>query len=222
MMRAVDDWQAFVADCTWFLHPDRTAQVGESRRWSRGPVEGLPVLSALLAQATVTPVRVADERFELLAWGPQARRRGWLCEPPRADSSDALHPLHRRLLSVCGGIVERFGEPDSWWLNHDEVWTVSAAELALAPVLEAYGWLWDDEGLTVPIEPSRFYPVAVEANGNLTLVHRDRGGLLLFAPDHALEGVTPLPGCPPYSLMTVDDVPDLACWLEVCAAAWSG
>ncbi len=64
--------------------------------------------------------------------------------------------------------------------------------------------------------------MAVEANGNLTLVHRQSGDLLLFAPDHAFQGVTPLAGCPPYSLMTIDDTPDLAAWLEACAAAWTG
>jgi hypothetical protein len=27
-------------------------------------------------------------------------------------------------------------------------------------------------------------------------------------------------GSPPYSLLTIDDVPDLATWIEVCAATW--
>lgn len=63
--------------------------------------------------------------------------------------------------------------------------------------------------------------MAVEANGNLTLAHRSSGHLLLFAPDDAFEGVTPLPGCPPYSLMTIDNAPDLAAWIERCAEAWS-
>jgi hypothetical protein len=44
---------------------------------------------------------------------------------------------------------------------------------------------------------------------------------MLFAPDHAVEGVTPFAGSPPYSLYTVDGVPDLATWIEVCAGAWS-
>ena len=72
-----------------------------------------------------------------------------------------------------------------------------------------------------PILPSEYYIVAVEDNGNPTLDHRSSGHLVLFAPDHAFEGVTPLPGCPPYSLMTIDDAPDLAAWLELCATAWS-
>ena len=99
--------------------------------------------------------------------------------------------------------------------------TASAARLPLAPVLNDYAWLWLDDGLQMPIEPSEYYVVAVEANGNLTLAHRSGGPLLLFAPDHAFEGVTPLPGCPPYSLMTIDAAPNLASWIELCAEAWS-
>ena len=49
---------------------------------------------------------------------------------------------------------------------------------------------------------------------------RADGQLLLFAPDHSHQGVTPLPGCDPYSLMTIEVVPDLATWIETCATAW--
>ncbi len=71
-----------------------------------------------------------------------------------------------------------------------------------------------------PHHPAEYYPVAVEANGNLTLAHRVDGRLLLFAPDHDFERVTPFAGSPPCSLLIVDEVPDLATWIEVCAAAW--
>jgi hypothetical protein len=110
-----------------------------------------------------------------------------------------------------------FGHP---WQQSLTV-TASAARLPLARILNDYAWLWQDDGLEVPIEPNEYYVVAVEANGNLTLAHRSSGHLLLFAADHAFEGVTPLPGCPPYSLVTIDDAPDLAAWIELCADAWS-
>lgn len=221
MISGVDDWEAFNADCSWFLRPGQTARIGQSGPWNRGEVGGLPVLSHLLDQAHITPVRIGHQHLELLAWGPAKERRGWLCLPPVADAGDRFHPVHRRLLRVCGGIIERFGEPDSWLLNQNEVCTPSAADEDLASALEAYSWAWEEQGQTVPIDPKDHYVVAVEANGNLTVVNRDSGALLLFAPDHDFDGVTPLSGSPEYSLMTIDEAPDLAAWLEVCAAAWS-
>lgn len=221
MIPAMRDWQRFLDEVRWFLAPGESASVGDSLPWARGPVEGLPQLSRLLTAATVTPVSVEGRDYELLAWGPSDSRRGWLCLPPEDSPVEGVQAIHQHFLSVCGGIVERFGEPTSWWNNQDEVLTASAGRLPLAPVLYDSAWAWQDDGLEVPIEPNEYYVVAVEANGNLTLAHRSSGHLLLFAPDHAFEGVTPLPGCPPYSLMTIDNAPDLAAWVELCAEAWS-
>lgn len=215
------DWDQFTAEVTWFLDPGQTADIGEPGPWSRGPLSTLPVLSQLLEAATVTPVSVDDCQYELLSWGPAEGRRGWLCLPPVTDDTDDFHPVQQEFLSKCGGIIERYNEPISWWNNMNEVLTKDAASTQVGDVLNDYAWLWQDVGLTVPIQSDDFYVVAVEANGNLTLVERPAGDLLLFAPDHAFDGVTPVAGCPPYSLMTIDDAPDLATWIEVCAAAWS-
>lgn len=103
----------------------------------------------------------------------------------------------------------------------NEVLTQGAARTDFGSVLNDYARLWRDAGLELPIQPNDFYVVAIEANGNLTVVERSTGLLLLFAPDHAFNGVTPLPGCPPYSLMTIDAAADLVSWIEGCALAWS-
>lgn len=218
----MDDLEQFLADITWFVPPGATATVADDPRpWTRGPVEQLPALSRLLTESTLTPIAMAGRAYELLAWGPSDDRRGWMCLPPTSVQADGLNVVHRRFLSACGGIIERFGEPDSWWSNQNEVLTEAIARRDLAPMLDGYSWLWQDDGLEMPIEPHEFTVVAVEANGNLTLTHRETGQLLLFAPDHSFEGVTPLPGCPEYSLMTLDQAPDLRSWIEATAAVWS-
>jgi hypothetical protein len=216
----VNDWQQFLDDVPWFLQPEETAVAGAEAKWTRGEVDGLPNLSALLYAATVTPVSVGDTIYELLAWGTLENRRGWLSLQPHGNDHGRVHETHQRFWSVCGGIVEPFGKPESWWNNQNEVLTASAARTPLSNVLAEYAWIWEDEGLRLPIDPEEYYVVAVEANGNLTLAHRVSGQLLLFAPDHAFDGVTPLPGCPPYSLLTINEIPDLATWIESCAAAW--
>lgn len=217
---AVSDWEQFLDEVSWFLSPGERAVVGEARPWARGSIDGLPELSALLASATITPVSVGDTDFELLAWGSSGHRRGWLCHPPRKSESDHVAQTHKSFWMACGGIVERFNEPTSWWTNQNEVLTVEATQVRIAEVLKDYAWLWEDEGLEIPIDPDEHYAVAVEATGNLTLAHRNDGRLLLFAPDHDFAGVTPVVGSPPYSLLTIDDLPDLASWIEACAAVW--
>ena len=216
----MSDWQLFLDDVPWFLQPEETAVAGVEGPWTRGTVGGLPNLSALLSAATVTPISIGTTLYELLAWGPRQNRRGWLSLPPHRNDSDSVHDAHEKFWTVCGGIVERFGEPESWWNNQNEVLTASAERTPLSNVLADYAWIWEQDGLQMPIDPGKYYVVAVEANGNLTLAHRTSGRLLLFAPDHAFDGVTPLPGCSPYSLLTIDEIPDLAAWIEGCAAAW--
>jgi hypothetical protein len=216
----MDAWAQFLAEVAWFLKPGQTATVGEQQPWSRGSIRALPELSALLESATLTAVSVDGNAYELLAWGSKEHRRGWLCHPPRDGAGERVHETHREFWTCCGGIAERFGEPATWWINQNEVLTATATQVRLAEVLIDYAWLWEHAGLNVPINPDDYYVVAVEANGNLTLAHRKSGRVLLFAPDHAFSGVTPLPGCPPYSLLTIDEAPDLATWIEVCARAW--
>jgi len=211
------DWDWFVEQVPWLDDGDE-AEVGDEVTWSRGPLPGLPALSALLARARVTDVTVAGRRYELLAWDG----RGWLCEPPPGPVAVEVAAAHREFWSVCGGIVERYGEPAGWWLNQDAVLTAEAAGGDVAGLFADYDWLFAEAGLEVPVDPADVYPVAVEANGNHTLAHRRTGRLLLFAPDHDFAGVTPLPGCPPNSLLTIDGVPDLRSWIETCAATWSG
>lgn len=216
------DWDHFIKQTPWFLRPNETAIVDEEAPWSRGPVAGLPYLSALLASSTLTSVSVSGIDYELLAWGPPSSRQGWLCHPPREASPGQVCSVHRNFWSVCGGIVERFGERNSeserqdWWLNQNEILTVAASQISVSEPLEAYSWIWEEAGQKIPIIPEEYYVVAMESNSNLTLVHQESGELILFAPDHAFEGVTSFSECPDCSLFIIDDIPDLASWIENC------
>lgn len=212
----MSDWDRFLECVPWYAQPGEDVVVGASSSWARGALPGLPRLSALLASARVTPVSVAGRSYELLVWGSS----GWLCRPPW-DPGQGFPEALRGIWSVFGGTVEQFAGPSTWWLNQNEVLTVDAAGTSLSRVIGEYDWLWKGEGLVVPVEAMRDYvTVAIGANGNLTAAHRETGHLVLFAPDHAFDGVTPLPGCPPYSLYSFDELPDVSSWIEACAGAW--
>jgi hypothetical protein len=38
-------------------------------------------------------------------------------------------------------------------MNQDEILTATVAQTCVSDVLSDYSWLWQDEGLTVPIQP---------------------------------------------------------------------
>lgn len=221
------DWDQFLEETSWFLQPGVAATVSKERPWSRGGVTGLPNLSALLALTTVTPVSIAGTEYELLAWGPQHARQGWLCYPPLEADPGQVHPIHKDFWLVCGGIVALFREPETWWMNQNDILTAAASRISISDTLALYSWKWEEEGLTIPIQPDEYYVIAEEANANLTIVHRESGRLLLFALDHAFDRVTTLPGCPPCSLLTFDDEDYLGKWIEqsvfecLKAACWN-
>src|SRR5689334_1013526 len=107
----MSDWEQFLREVSWFLRPGDSVAVGEARPWARGSTDDLPELSALLDSATLTPVSVADDAYELLAWGSPDDRRGWLCRPPRDAGGDSVPRAHKSFWALCGGIVARFRGP---------------------------------------------------------------------------------------------------------------
>ncbi|GGM36120.1 hypothetical protein GCM10010102_34320 [Promicromonospora citrea] len=217
----MNDVDRLLAQCSWLAEDISVGGPPEQHRPVKLP--GLPAFSRLLSTATTTPVRIDGVGHELLAWGPAAARRGWLCRSPEPDDNGAEVPeTLRSVWTATGGIVGHFGEPTSpwWWINCDAVLTREAAGSGVDGVFAAYRWMWTDEGLEVPVKSEDFVVVATEANGNLTLAHRRTGEIIWFAPDHAESGVSVLPGCPEYTLYTFDAAPDLPSWVEAGATQW--
>jgi hypothetical protein len=182
-----------------------------------------PHLAELLALASVTDVSVNATRYELLVWdSSDGDRVGWLCLPPSANSPHNLHEDHRKLLASFGGIVERFNEPDdTWLLNLNDALSEREASHD-ARFIEDYRWAFEDAGLTLPIEPSQYYSIAREANGNSTLCHRVSGQVLKFAPDHCFDHLTQLEGCPEYTLYRINGVATFRDWVDAVAVQWLG
>lgn len=84
------DWDQVLASAPWLVSGDEAVVsgdeavvVGEARPWDRPLVPALPTLSRLLAGARVTPVKIAGEAHELLAWDlADGSSTGWICPPP--------------------------------------------------------------------------------------------------------------------------------------------
>ncbi len=89
-----------------------------------------------------------------------------------------------------------------------------------ASFIENYMWAFEDAGLALPIDPSDYYSIAREANGNTTLCHRESGNVLMFAPDHCFAHLTKLEGCPEYTLYKISGAATFRDWVNAVAAQW--
>jgi hypothetical protein len=231
----MDDWSAFITSHPSFTHLTPAVPVGRPyiRRdhLSTTTAELLPNLARLLDLATVTDIDVTDidvsdidasagERaLELLAWdGRDGQRAGWLCAAPTAKPPNNLFVEHQHLLRDFGGIVERFNETENTWLlNLHGALTQHEADRDLE-FFGAYDWIL--EGADWPIQETDFYNIAAEANGNMTMCHRQTGEIILFASDHAFTHITPLEGVPERSLYKINDAPTFRDWVETFAQQW--
>jgi hypothetical protein len=180
----------------------------------------LPELSRLLAAARVTPVRLDETWYDVLAWDlADGTIGGWVCLPP-ASSGIGLS-LHHQVWPLLGGVVDHWSSSeDTWLLNQTEVLTATLAARDPAGELEAYSWIWDQDNLQIPINPLDYGLLAEEANGNQTLFHRTTGDLLLFAPDHNYDHIEPLEGCPEYSLYRIPNALTAKAWLAHLCHQW--
>lgn len=218
------DWEIFVEDVPRFI--DDGANVSVSCSFRGLPLSSdvqlrFPNLSQLLERADVTPVAIDNADYHLLAWdGIDGYRIGWLCLPPSPSSVKDFHDDHQELLKCFGGIVERFNEPEeTWLLNHYDALTQREGKYD-ASLLEYSMWAFEDAGVPLPIQPTEYYSIAREANGNTTFCHRSSGKVILFAADHAFDHVTELDGCPKYTLYTIDGVTAFCDWVEAIASQW--
>lgn len=222
-----DYWQQFIDDVPWFLQNTQILEARDAPRGSWRPRSRdfsalFPQLARLLASSIVTHVVTADREYVLHSWdADDGSARSWLCPPPHDRAPRDVHPAHRVLLESFGGIVERSNEVvESWLLNHTDVLTADEATHD-ATFIEAYRWAFADVPGGIPIDLEAHYSIAREANGNMTLCHRQTGDVLLFAPDHSFDHIVPLEGCPEQSLYRIPSAPTFEAWVAAIARQWT-
>lgn len=220
----MDDWRTFNESVPWFVKDTSNVRIVAAHdgfRVSSPVADTFPTLAELCRRASVTSVSVDGVTYLLLTWtGRNGCRMGWLCLPPATEPPQQLFADHRALLHAFGGIVERFNEPeDTWLLNHNEVLTAGESSHD-ATFINHYAWAFHDVGIAIPINLTDYYSIAGEANGNTTLCNRLSGQVILFAPDHSFNFVTPLAGCPEYTLYQLDGISDFRDWVEHVSLQW--
>ncbi len=226
-MIANPEWSTFLQQVPWHrrlglqFSAGSTQPAGTWRPVSNAFSDVFRPLADLLASARVTDVAIDGASFLLFSW---RRNDGsvcsWLSPAPSALPPSGVCEPHALLLRSFGGIVERANAPEEQWLaNHENVLTTKEA-LVDASFLLDFAWAFEDACVPIPIDPSAFYCIAREANGNRTLCRRDGMQVLLFAPDHSFTHIQPLEGCPAYTLYTIHGAADFTSWVNVVARQW--
>jgi hypothetical protein len=178
-------------------------------------------MSELLERATFTPISIDERALELLTWQrSDGSKVSWLCPRPSIVPPTDLFADHQLVLAHFGGVIERsHDEPSTWLLNCNSALTEREARDD-ASFIDNYLGIVDDHGESWPIDPTSYYSICREANGNTTLCNRHDGSVVLFAPDHSFDHIVPLEGCPPYSLYRIPTAPDFASWVNAIATQW--
>lgn len=222
----MSDWDTFREEASWAV-PEGAAKEGEER--SPGSLatsarfrQLFPRFAKLLSLARATTLRTIDQRYVLVGWtGVEGKSCGWLCPMPSREPRQDLYPEHRELLKEFGGIRERWGEPEdtllanlNWALTEED--SGSGAE----GWYDYYSERCQDLGVVPALNPEGYLTFALEANGNAAFYHRERGDVILFAPDHNFDYVAPLENAPEYTLYRIKGCLTFRDWVEAVADQW--
>ena len=219
-------WEEFVAEIPWVVEHGEKPKVGApeaSGVWRPQSVDFVrmfPELTQVLQTAIISRVDLLLGPFLLYSWRrADGSLSSWLSPLLSEKPFLSMHRHHRVLLNSFGGIVERSNEGDWWLLNHNNALTEAEASRD-GTFTEQYNWAFEDAGMLNPIEPTQFYSIAGEANGNTTFCHRESGEVILFAPDHAFDHVEPFPGCPDYTFYRLAGARYFNDWVAEIARQW--
>jgi hypothetical protein len=220
-----NDWNDFINDVSWFTRSNDKVVVSEavSNHQFFAPSNEFeilfPNLTKLLLKARNTRVEINEETYQLLGWTDTVGDSfGWLCRQPDNRPPVFFCKEHKLLLNYFGGITERWNEKEgSWLLNLNTALTSKESEQGFRGWESYLDDICREEGIETIIDPYEFISFAFEANGNFTLYHKENSSVIMFAPDHCFEHLTPLDGYPEYSIYTINDCPNIITWIETIA-----
>jgi hypothetical protein len=222
-------WKRFIEEVTWCAEPHMTAVVGPSEApgsWapkSEDFARLFPELNRLLETAYIARAVVSDRPYQFFTWPSDGSGcRSWLSPWPSFATPSGLFRDHQVLLESFGGIIENSNAPEGWWGGaHYDVLTEQEAQRD-ATFLNYCASAFEQESLTIPIDPEQFYSIAAEASFEITLCHRTTGEVIFFSSDCVHDYVEVYPGCPEQTLYRLIGAPTFGDYVETIARQWAG
>jgi len=220
------DWEDFKNDVSWFVKEGDIVEVGETKlakdgvyKPSKAYKNTFLLFDELIYNARITDINFNGKKYYLYGWTDKKEKSfGWLCKLPSKKVDNKLGEDHKLLLSCFGGIVETWNEIDGSWLcNLNSALTEEESNIGFGDWESFIHEICFEEGVEEYIDPEDYISFAFEANGNLTMYNRLSGDVIMLAPDHCFDYITPLDGYPEYTLYRINNCKDFICWVEKVA-----
>lgn len=93
-------------------------------------------------------------------------------------------------------------------MNHNSALTSSESKPGFQGWDSYVNDICQEEGMELSLNPNDYIAFAFEANGNLTLYHKDSISVIMLAPDHSFEHIAPLDGFADYTFYSIDNCPN--------------
>jgi hypothetical protein len=220
------DLADFSNEISWFFSDNEKIEVIDEKSFicSKEFEEKFPSLTKLLKKARITKIKYENQNYQLFGWTNQSSQSfGWLCLEPRTEVEidKTLHPDHILLLKNFGGITERWNEPeDTWLINLNNALTFEDTQIGFIGFEDYFNEMCQEEAIEVKVKPEEFISFAFEANGNITMYHKQTGEVLMFAADHFFDFITPYENYPEYTLYKIDNCNTFRDWVEIISDQW--
>jgi len=217
------DFTAFVDDISWFIQKNDKVEIEERTfELSNDFKNKFPKLTKLIETSRKTFLRINNVPHILFAWtNIYGEIFGWLNKIGDLENvSDKLCIEHKILLQNIGGIQEFFNQPEDAITNNKIfMFTGSECSFGIGSWDEYYKKSCKEENVD-PIEHSNLICFVEEANGNMTFYEQKTNEIILFAPDHCFEDITPIEGQPEYTFYKYENIETFKNYVEKIAEEW--
>ncbi len=217
------DLTAFAEDISWFFQENDKIEIEQyTLELSDDFKKIFPKLTELIDCSRKTFLRINNKPHILFAWNDiDDEIFGWLNKVEESESvSDKLSDEHKILIQNIGGIQESFNQPeDSLTNNQNFMFIGSDCSYGIGSWNEYYYETCVEENIE-PIDHSDLICFVEEANGNLTCYNPKNSEIILFAPDHCFENITPIKGQPEYTFYKYDNIKSFKNYVEKVAEEW--
>lgn len=220
------DFETFKTDITWFVKPgDKVELLDTTLNYSLTDNfrATFPILTNLIQKSRVLNLTINNQLYRLFSWTNKENKSiGWLNKIESDKKTDIeLIDEHELLLKEIGGIQETYNQPEpSLSNNQNFLFIKSECSKGIGGWEDYYEMMCEEENKP-QIDYKDFICFVQEANGDVTLYHKNTKEVMLFAHDHSFDNVEFLENQPEYTFHKINGIKTFVDYVESLATEWT-